>query len=240
MFRIALRGAFATAGLALSFASVGAAAPLPQPVSFAPIQAAENGLSNWGGYIAQGSSGEFITASADWTVPAVTCLANRNLYAPWVGIDGDGDDTVEQTGVATSCGSGAPVESAWYELYPNAPVYYSNPISAGDAIVASVTSKSVAGGTKFRLTISDTTQGWNQTVNRTPSESPSRLSAEAVIESPNASYPQIPAVTFTNVLFNSQGLSTFSPIKSATGDKGVVYRAGSITHGDDFTISPNK
>jgi hypothetical protein len=97
----------------------------------------------------------------------------------------------------------------------------------------------VAGGTKFTLTISDTTQGWTETVNRTPSESPSRLSAEAVIESPNASYPQIPAVTFTNVLFNSQDLSTFSPLKSATGDKGVVYRAGKITHRDDFTISPN-
>ena len=239
MFRIAFRGAFAAAGLALSSAGVGAAAPPPRPAPFAPIQATADGLSNWGGYIAPGTSGEFTTASADWTVPAVTCLAKRNLYAPWVGIDGDGDDTVEQTGVATSCRTGSPVESAWYEMYPSAPVYYSNPISAGDGIVASVTSKAVAGGTKFTLTISDTTQGWTETVNRTPSESPSRLSAEAVIESPNASYPQIPAVTFTNVLFNSQDLSTFSPLKSATGDKGVVYRAGKITHRDDFTISPN-
>ena len=61
---------------------------------------------NWGGYV---SFGSFTTATASWTEPSVTCNSTNDLFAPWVGIDGDGSSTVEQTGVATDCSSGRPV-----------------------------------------------------------------------------------------------------------------------------------
>lgn len=194
--------------------------------SFAPTHTVRFG-GNWAGYVAAGSVDEFVSAAADWTVPAVTCLAKHDLYAPWVGIDGYNSDTVEQTGVATSCSTGSPVESAWYEMYPAEPTYYSNPISTGDTIAASVTSS----GTKFTLKISDVTKGWTETTKKSLS-SAEKLSAEAVIEAPGG-YPKITSVSFTNVLFNGRGLKSFDPVKTTSGG----YKPGKITHGDDFSIT---
>src|SRR5690242_7982411 len=54
---------------------------------------------NWGGMAATGSG--FTSVSATWTEPSATCNSRNDLYAPWVGIDGYGTSTVEQTGVAT-------------------------------------------------------------------------------------------------------------------------------------------
>ncbi|MGA2211275.1 MAG: G1 family glutamic endopeptidase [Acidimicrobiales bacterium] len=190
-------------------------------------------LSNWAGYIALGTKAEFTTVAADWTVPAVTCLKDGDLYAPWVGIDGDGSGTVEQTGVQTSCASGKPVESAWYEMYPKSPKYYSKPIAAGDAITASVTEAKQ----KFTLTISDTTKGWTETVTK-KLKTAKEVSAEAVIEAPGG-FPAISSVDFTNVLFNGQDLSSFNPVASESDTGGTtIYGPTSISDGTNFDIVP--
>jgi hypothetical protein len=192
--------------------------------------------SNWAGYIAIGTSGEFTTASADWTVPSVTCRSDSDIYAPWVGIDGYGDQTVEQTGVETTCASGSPVSEAWYEMYPKYPIFFKEPVSTGDAISASVTY--AAKSKKFILTMEDVTKGWTKTVKKA-GKSDRKLSAEAVIEAPGSvkDYPSIPAVNFTDVLFNGQDLSTFNPVASESGSP-VVYAPGPISDGANFTISP--
>jgi hypothetical protein len=206
--------------------------------SFAPrIESASPATSNWGGYIAEGTAGEFTSASAAWVVPNVTCLSDADLYAPWVGIDGNNDRTVEQTGVATSCTTGVPVSEAWYEMYPARPVYLKkDPVSTGDAITGSITYSASTG--KFTLTISDVTEGWTKTVTKAL-RSAKRLSAEAVIEAPGSvkDYPSIPAVNFTDVLFNGQDLSTFDPVTSESGNP-VVYAPGPITNGTNFSIAP--
>jgi len=188
-------------------------------------------LSNWGGYIAQGTAGEFTVAAAHWTIATVTCNSDANLYAPWVGIDGDGDATVEQTGVQTACSTGSPVNSAWYEMYPAAPVYFPNPVSTGDVISASVT---YAGG-EYTLKITDKTQGWTHTVHKTLASD--RLSAEAVIEAPGG-YPTITSVKFTGVKFNGQLLASFDPVASDTGTAAHEYVPTAIKHGDDFNMVP--
>ena len=222
-------GAVAFVGVAAGAGATTATAYSARHDLFGPVRP---DLSNWGGYAASGTAGEFTTAAADWTIPTVTCLAKHDLYAPWVGIDGYNDSTVEQTGVQTSCKTGSPVESAWYEMYPALPVYFSNSVSAGDAIAASVT---YAGGT-FTLKISDTTQGWTQTVQKALAGA-QRGSAEAVIEAPGG-YPQISSVKFTHVLLNGADLSTFSPVKLRTGSGGTVYVPGAIVNGTNFTIKP--
>ena len=138
------------------------------------------------------SAGTFTKASASWTVAKVTCNGFA-LFAPWVGIDGDGSSTVEQTGVQTECNGSTPEYSAWYEMYPQSPVYYSDPISVGDTFNASVT----ANGTQFTLKISDVTKGWTESVTQSLA-SAQRLSAEAVIEAPGG-YPDFQVQKFTNV-----------------------------------------
>jgi Peptidase A4 family len=191
-------------------------------------------LSNWAGYIAKGTGGEFVTASAQWVEPKVKCLKKRDLYAPWVGIDGAGSQTVEQTGVQTACSSGRPVDSAWYEVYPNPPVYYDEPVSAGDAFRAAVT----ADDSSFTMEITDITKGWTKSTTKTEKDAKQK-SAEAVIEAPGG-YPQITSVNFTGVKFNGAELSTFNPQKSSSdsGSGTTVYHPGPITNGDDFSVVP--
>jgi len=179
--------------------------------------------------------GDFTTASADWVVASVSCPSDQDLYAPWVGIDGNGDTTVEQTGVETTCASGSTVSKAWYEMYPAPPVFLKNPVSTGDAFSGSVSYSTSTH--KFTITITDVTQGWTKSVTKAR-KSAKRMTAEAVIEAPRAvtDYPTIPAVNFTDVLFNGQDLSSFNPVTSESGNP-VVYAPGPITNGTDFTIA---
>jgi hypothetical protein len=223
-----------TAGLAAT--SPAAAAPARTAahyVVFAPPS--RYALSNWGGYIAEGSSGEFTSASADWKIAKSTCKSSSDLYAPWVGLDGDGDQTVEQTGVATDCSSGKPLEDAWYEMYPASPVYFSTKIKVGDLIEASVT---YSGG-EFTLTMTDKTAGWTHKVHKSLAGA-SRLSAEAIIEAPGGggTFPTFSKVTFTNVKFNGKELSTFNPVASDTGTSSRELVPSAITKGDDFSMVP--
>ncbi len=185
--------------------------------------------SIWGGYAAYGSDGEFTSISGSWTEPSVTCNSYNDLFAPWVGIDGYGTETVEQTGVATDCSSGRPVYQAWYEMYPAAPVYFSNAVSAGDHFTASVVATSAHA---YTLTINDTTKGWTQKLNKSLSSS-ENATAEAVIESPTSSYPSFSKLSFTNVTVNGQALSAYSP--DALDSGGYVPSALS---GGNFSMAP--
>jgi hypothetical protein len=221
--------AFASAGSPLTAAS----SSRPTAAGTSHVRFGDFALSNWAGYIALGKKDEFTTATASWVEPTVTCLKDGDLYAPWVGIDGDGDKTVEQTGVATSCSSGSPVEAAWYEMYPKAPKYYSNTIEAGDTIDASVSFSDK----KFTLTISDTTRGWTESVTKKLA-SAKRLSAEAVIEAPGG-FPAIKSVNFTGVELNGEPLAGFDPVASESDTGGTtIYGPTAITNGDDFSIVP--
>jgi hypothetical protein len=227
---VSLFGAIAVAGsVSLLSGAAPVAASAAQHVAFGDFL-----TSNWAGYIAPGSNGQFTTVTASWVEPSVTCLKDADLYAPWVGIDGYGDTTVEQTGVQTACSTGSPKYSAWYEMYPAAPVYYSNPVSANDAFTATVTSS----GSSFTLTIKDTTKGWTKTTTKTLS-SAEHLSAEAVIEAPGG-YPAITAVNFTGVKFDGAELDTYTLVKtkSDSGPGTTLYKPTKITNGDDFSIVP--
>jgi hypothetical protein len=193
-------------------------------------------LSNWGGYATTGTDGEFTTVTASWVEPKVTCVDDNSLYAPWVGIDGFGNETVEQTGVQTYCKTGKPVDSAWYEMYPKAPKYYSNTVKAGDSIVAKVTSS----GSSFTLTIQDVTRDWTETTHST-SDSSENMTAEAVIESPTTDYPNIPSVNFTDVKFNGKALDTYSltSLSTNSGAGTTKYKPSAITDTDDFSMLPH-
>src|ERR1700722_576983 len=180
---------------------------------------------NWAGYAASGQS--FTTITGTWIEPSVTCTADHDLYAPWLGIDGYNDTTVEQTGVQTSCATGKPVVSGCYEMYPAHPVYYKNAASIADEFQATITYK---GGDSYTLTLKDVTKGWSHTVNK--SLSADNASAEAIIEAPGG-FPSIPGgVTFSNVTVDGQSLSSFSPSKLTSAG----FTPGALS-GGTFTIT---
>jgi hypothetical protein len=188
---------------------------------------------NWGGYV---STGSYTTATASWVEPSVSCTSTNDLVAPWVGIDGDGSSTVEQAGVATDCSSGSAVYSAWYEMYPASPVYYSDSVSAGDSFTGTVT---YLGSKKYKLVITDNTKGWTHSTTQTLSAQ--NLTAEAIIESPTDSYPTISggAITFTGVKFNGTALADTSPAALSADDKGTgTWTPGSIgSDGESFSLT---
>jgi hypothetical protein len=136
---------------------------------------------NWAGYASTGNQGTFTSVSASWTQPAVTCGAANTFSSFWVGLDGDGTPTVEQTGTEADCDAGAAAYQGWFEMFPNAPVFYKNPVVPGDAMSASVVAN---GGGAFTLTLTDTTQNWTQTTNQT-SDAAQLGSAEVIAEAPS-------------------------------------------------------
>jgi Peptidase A4 family len=221
------KGKAAAVGLLLAAALVPASAgtSVAASVGFGP-QTVHPHDSIWGGYAAAGSG--FTTISGSWTEPSVTCNTTDDLFAPWVGIDGYGNETVEQTGVQTDCSSGRPVLSGWYEMYPAAPVYYSNAVSQGDKFTASVVFN---GGSSYTLTLSDTTKGWSQHV--TKSISAENATAEAVIESPTSSYPSFSKLTFTGVTVNGSPFEDYDPDALVSGG----YGPGAMS-GGTFSMTP--
>lgn len=173
---------------------------------------------NWSGWVSTGSG--FSSVSASWNEPSVTCNSSNDLYAPWVGIDGYGSQSVEQTGVATDCSSGSPNYQAWYEMYPDAPVYYNDPVQAGDSFTGTVQRS----GTSYTLTISDNTQGWTEHV--TKSYSGQNSSAEFILESPTGAYPDFGTVHFSGATVDG---STY------TGQNGVALDASNNSGFEDHT-----
>ncbi|MFJ9605829.1 G1 family glutamic endopeptidase [Kitasatospora sp. NPDC101176] len=226
LIRVATLAAAATTLAAPAAPTTAAAA---QGLSFRPLQYNTNGY-NWGGYAATGSG--FTSVSATWTEPHATCNSTDDLYAPWVGIDGYGSSTVEQTGVATDCSSGSPVNQAWYEMYPASPVYLSlgsYPVSAGDVITASVT---YAGSSKYTLKLTDSSRGW--TYSTTKSLSAQRTSAEVIIESPTGSYPEFGTLSFTSATVNGKSLGSFGPVALDPSSNGT-YEARTSALGSGGT-----
>jgi hypothetical protein len=202
--------AAAAALLALSCACLaGPAGAVAPTVDFGAARydqplAGFSGDSNWGGYIAQGSN--LTDISGSWTMPEVTCNSSNDLYAPWIGIDGYGTQTVEQTGVQVDCSSGSPVYSGWYEMYPAGPQYFNEPVDAGDAFTASVVD---SGGGSYSLKLSDTTKGWSKTTQQ--SLNGDDASAEAVIESPTGSYPSFDEQDFSGITVDGKSFDSYGP-----------------------------
>ncbi|MEU9043056.1 MULTISPECIES: G1 family glutamic endopeptidase [unclassified Kitasatospora] len=227
-----IRVATLAAAAVLAAPAVPATAAAAQAVSFRPLSYNTNGY-NWGGYAATGSG--FTSVSATWTEPHATCNSTNDLYAPWVGIDGYGSSTVEQTGVATDCSSGSPVNQAWYEMYPANPVYLSlssYPVSAGDSITASVT---YAGSNRYTLKLTDSSRGW--TYSTTKSLTAQRTSAEVIIESPTGSYPNFGTLSFTSATVNGKSLGSSGPVALDPSSNGTYEaRTGGLgSSGTSFT-----
>src|SRR2546430_16451152 len=129
--------------------------------------------SNWSGYSA--INGHYTSVSAHWTQPAASCTSQTTYSSFWVGLDGDGSSTVEQTGTSADCTGGSPRYYAWYEMYPKYPVNLSLAIRQGDSITGTV---SVSGNGRYTLTIRNNTTG--ASFSTTQKGHGSNYSAEAI------------------------------------------------------------
>jgi hypothetical protein len=194
--------------------------------------------SNWAGYAATGS--RFTSVSASWTQPAVSCGSATTYSSFWIGIDGDGSNSVEQTGTEADCSGGRAYYSSWYEMYPAYPVNYSNTVSPGDHFTSTV---SVSGST-FTLTLTDVTRGWTKTTTKSSSTA-KKYSAEVIAEAPSSSTGVLPlsnfgTASFTNSTANGQPIGNFSPdrINMASGST-TKATTSALSGGGNFSVTWN-
>jgi hypothetical protein len=193
---------------------------------------------NWAGYAATGR--RFTSVSSAWVQPAASCTSADTWSSFWVGLDGDGSNTVEQTGSSADCSGGSPRYYSWYEMYPAYPVTFSDPVSPGDYFTASVTAGSFS---QFTLVITDHTKGWSHTVRKTLRGA--RLaSAEVIAEAPSSTTGVLPltdfgTVRFTGSMANGQSLGSSSPTRITMADRnGTVKAATSVlSSGTDFSVA---
>jgi hypothetical protein len=178
--------------------------------------------TNWSGYAATGSDGQFNSVSASWTEPAANCTNSDAEYAAfWVGLDGYNSDSVEQTGTDSDCDGSSPDYYGWYEMYPADPVYFSNPVAPGDSISASVT---FSGTETYTLVLTDNTQGWTQTITQNEAGL-SRSSAEVITEAPSSADGVLPLADFSQVNYggsavNGSSMSDYDPTGIIIVDSG--------------------
>ena len=178
--------------------------------------------------------------SSSWTEPTVTCTAQQTFASFWVGLDGDGTQSVEQTGTEADCNNGVATYQGWFEMFPNAPVFYNNPVAPGDTMSASVVAN---GGGAFTLTLSDQTQGWTQTTDQTSAVA-QLGSAEIIAEAPSDTNGVLPlsnfgTVNFASAMINNTALAAASPTELTMVSAAGVTEAtpSAVTNGDDFSVT---
>ena len=231
---------------ALAFSGAMSAVLLSIPASAAivdgPTQAVTPDLGhstsgNWSGYAATG--GSFTSVSAGWTQPSVTCRSQTTYSSFWIGLDGDGSDSVEQIGTEAHCSGGRAAYASWYEMYPSGPVAISGPVSPGDAIQASV---SYGGSGRFALTVADRSKGWSHTFS-THLDDPALASAEVIAEAPSDAAGVLPLSDFGTVAFggvsaNGAALGSFHPDPITMANGGTTKASpGPISASGNFSVT---
>jgi Peptidase A4 family len=230
---------------ALAFAVAGAASPATGARSAVAHSArltpnhkiTQSTSSNWSGYSA--INGRYTTVSASWTQPTASCTSQTTYSSFWVGLDGDGSSTVEQTGTSADCSGGRPSYYAWYEMYPKFPVNLSLPVKPGDSISASVTT---SGNGRFTLTITNNTA--HATYQTTQNLKRAKLaSAEVIAEAPSSSGGVLPLTNFGTASFsaatvNGVSIGSWNPDRIDMVSNGVTKAVTSaLSGGTSFSVS---
>jgi hypothetical protein len=206
------------------------------------VNAAANS-QNWAGYASAGNAGTFTSVSASWSQPAVTCTATDTFSSFWVGLDGDGTNSVEQTGTEADCNGGNAVYQGWFEMFPAAPVFYNNPVQPGDAMSASVVA---SGGGAFTLTLTDSTQGWTRQTDQTLNTA-QLGSAEVIAEAPSSGNGNVlplsnfGTVNFTAVTADNAPIGDENPdaLTMVSGNNVTEATPSALTGGNAFTVTWN-
>jgi hypothetical protein len=196
--------------------------------------------TNWSGYAATGANGQFTSVSSSWVEPTAQCNGYGDQYSAfWVGLDGYSSSTVEQTGSEADCAGRTAEYSAWYEMYPAYPVYFSNPVRPGDHFTGSVAYQ--VSTSTFLITLTDSTQKWTQTANQALPGAVMN-SAEVIAEAPSSGntgsvlpLTNFGTVNFSGATVNGAGLCQASPVEIVMSDVNVSSISGCTSFGVSYT-----
>ncbi len=230
--------------LALSAApALASSRPVAPPLIPAP--GIHNGPLNqvrsfdWSGYASHGST--YKAVSAHLVQPEVTTYSGQYVSL-WVGLDGFSSHSVEQTGVtAYSVFGTITMYAAWYEIYPAAPVYFSNPVAPGDHLYMAVTYN---GSGRYSLRLRDVTQNWGGTIHSVLNGA-ANSSAEAITEAPSTITGEVlplahfNPVTFTGINVNGSAIGRHRPTKIVMANQSGALKAkvSPLYSGNRFAVT---
>jgi hypothetical protein len=183
--------------------STGGAVPIAsaQPVSGAQRISHDQVLTyNWAGYAVYQDATQFSDVQGSWVQPAAqNCPARKTqLAAFFVGIDGANSTSVEQVGTETNCVNGSATYTAWYEMYPDPPVYFDNcPLTDGDNVYAEV---AYVSGSQFHVTLTINSSTCIDLTVTAPG-TPARSSAEWITEAPATGRRFWPLTDFGSITY---------------------------------------
>jgi hypothetical protein len=194
--------------------------------------------SNWSGYAETGSG--YTTATVTWTVPSVSPTSGDTYGSDWVGIDGDGNSNLIQTGTEEDYVNGQAEYGAWWEILPAAETPIGSlSISPGDSVTGTVAQQS---GSSWKITLTDNTTG--QSFNTTQSYSGPGQSVEYIEESPEvggsiATPADLSTATFSGATVNGSGPNLTSDDAIDLVQNGTTYYKPSAPNssGDGFTVA---
>jgi hypothetical protein len=172
---------------------------------------------NWSGYALTGSAGQFASVTGCWQVPTAASSGSNDTYSSsWIGIDGDGNGDLIQTGTQSDWNEGQGVYFAWWEILP-APetLITSITVLPGDTVCAAL---EPAGWGRWTMTLSDETAA--QSFATTQAYNGPRSSAEWITEAPtalvNGSFCVLPLADYGQV--NVAGGINGSPVSLSSSD----------------------
>ena len=130
----------------------------PEPnVPASDIKVGSSQSENWSGYVLPTTPGSVTEVDGSWTVPTANCSLIQNSYSSsWVGIDGQLNSRVLQTGTETDCERGQQTDYGWFENYPSPPVILQITVHAGDSISGDLHQVSTG---NWSFTLTDETSG---------------------------------------------------------------------------------
>jgi hypothetical protein len=159
----------------------------------------------WAGYIVRAGGRAFTEVAGTWAEPRVLCNRPESSAAFWVGIGGAERDSraLEQIGTSADCSvSASSSYSAWYQLFPAAPVAIPVVIRPGDRVSARLSLR----GRAVELELRNRSTGASFATEALASSVETR-SAEWIAEAPATCFTRdcrrLPLADFARVVFSN-------------------------------------
>jgi hypothetical protein len=175
--------------------------------------------------------------SGSWIVPTVTGPPTGSYDSSvWAGIDGYGNNTVEQTGIAADRINGSPIYYVRWEMYSSgaqqtAQVISSMPVDPGDSITASVRYiSSGAHAGQFYLSIVDNSRQNDSFSIYSENPNPGLAGAWSLVFETPVRGPSAPESRVPQTRLGTSHLATPSPHTTRTSKLAMPTRKQGIGH----------
>jgi hypothetical protein len=174
--------------------------------------------TDWSGYTVStdllNPQAAVTSVSGSWTIPQITASAGNSFSAAWIGVGGQYDQALIQTGTEHDWVNGAAGYIVWYELLPQDSAQLSMNVSPGDIMTALITLQNTTTQT-WVIEITDTSNG--QTFRQSFNYATTRLSAEWIVERPVVNNRISTFASFGSVTFTGCSATVGGRTDSITG-----------------------